>query len=131
VLINWNAFPSDHAALFYTLAAGLFFVSRRMGVIALSYVFFLVCLPRVYLGLHHPTDIIAGAMVGVGVAYLVCYPKVREALAKPFVHWMIGYPAAFYACLFLYTYQIANCFGWARTTLGAVLHVTANLTAKL
>jgi len=30
-LLGWSSFPSDHAVLFFTLATGIFFVSRPLG----------------------------------------------------------------------------------------------------
>ena len=130
MLINWNSFPSDHAVLFFTFVAGLFFVSRRIGLIALSYVLLIVCLPRIYLGIHYPTDIIAGAVLGVGVAYLACLPRAKSALARPVLNWMSAHPGPFYACLFFYTYQVANAFGWARDVIVMVFHITSNVIKK-
>ena len=43
-LIHWSSFPSDHAALFFALATSIFFVSRRLGILAFFHVFFVVCL---------------------------------------------------------------------------------------
>jgi undecaprenyl-diphosphatase len=45
-LEGWSSFPSDHAALFLTLAMGLLFISRAIGILGLSYAFLIICLPR-------------------------------------------------------------------------------------
>ena len=58
--INDNSFPSDHAGLFYALATTIFLVSRRTGIIMFIYVTLVVIVPRLYLLLHYPTDIMAG-----------------------------------------------------------------------
>src|SRR5438270_12959500 len=36
-LIHWSSFPSDHAVLFFALAATIFFVSKRAGLLALCH----------------------------------------------------------------------------------------------
>jgi undecaprenyl-diphosphatase len=121
-LINWNSFPSDHAVLFFTLVAGLYFASRRIGRLAGLYILVIVCLPRIYLGIHYPTDIISGAVIGLAVGYLACLPMIRARIARPLVHWMEAYPAISSAALFFYTYQIADAFGWARDLVVLAYH---------
>ena len=71
VLDGWSSFPSDHAVLFFALATGFWFVSRVAGAVTLAYAAVIICLPRIYLGLHYPTDILAGALVGIAVASAV------------------------------------------------------------
>src|SRR5689334_23213387 len=44
VMANWSSFPSDHATLFFALAAWLFFVSRRLGTAAAAYVTLVIAL---------------------------------------------------------------------------------------
>ena len=51
-LAGWNAFPSDHATLFFGAAAGLWWVSRRWGTFVLVYIFLVVGIGRIYIGYH-------------------------------------------------------------------------------
>jgi membrane-associated phospholipid phosphatase len=80
---DWSSFPSDHAALFGALAMTLFFVSRRAGLLALLYSLLFIDFPRVYLGLHYPSDILGGLMVGFAVAWIATRAPIRDALAPP------------------------------------------------
>jgi undecaprenyl-diphosphatase len=110
VLIHWSSFPSDHAALFFALALSIFFVSRRAGIAAFCYALVIVCVPRVYMGFHYPTDILAGALIGIGTASLAKITSFRIALARPVMRWLEESPGAFYAGFFILTLQIAMTF---------------------
>jgi membrane-associated phospholipid phosphatase len=57
------SFPSDHAVMAGAVAAGLFLVSRRLGVVA-AVAALLMALARVYVGAHWPGDVVAGLVVG-------------------------------------------------------------------
>lgn len=110
MLIGWSAFPSDHAAVYFTLATCLWFVSRRLGIFAFCWAFFVTSLPRVYLGLHYPTDILAGALLGIGVAWLARVPRIRDTVTQPVLKWQETHPGLFYALFFLFTVQLATAF---------------------
>ncbi|PYS55784.1 MAG: hypothetical protein DMG13_02585 [Acidobacteria bacterium] len=114
-LSGWSSFPSDHAALVFALATGLLMVSRFIGVLALIHAFFVVSLPRIYLGLHYPTDIIAGMFIGVATAYLVNRSTVERAISRAGLKWEQKYPSFFYPLFFLVTYQIATLFDDVRS----------------
>ena len=64
------AFPSGHAAVFFALAAALWFMKRKWG-----YWFGALAaingIARVAAGVHWPADIAAGAMVGILSALLI------------------------------------------------------------
>jgi undecaprenyl-diphosphatase len=65
---SWS-FPSGHATFFFALATTVFLYNRKWGVFFyLAAV--LVSLGRVAAGVHYPTDILAGALVGVLVAQI-------------------------------------------------------------
>lgn len=70
------AFPSGHATLFFALALSVFYMNRKWG-----FRFFagaaLISLARVYVGVHWPSDILVGALIG-----LVCAFCVEKALKK-------------------------------------------------
>ncbi|MBI2036912.1 MAG: phosphatase PAP2 family protein [Candidatus Liptonbacteria bacterium] len=59
-----GSFPSGHMALLFALGTALFFTNRRWGswFLALS---FLTGLARVAAGVHWPTDILGGALLGI------------------------------------------------------------------
>jgi undecaprenyl-diphosphatase len=109
-LDSWSSFPSDHAVLFFALAAGMFLLSRKLGVFVLIYVLTIICFPRVYMGLHYPTDILAGAFIGVGITSGVSSTSVRRLLLPPVHDCMNKSPGTFYACFFFLSYQIACMF---------------------
>jgi undecaprenyl-diphosphatase len=67
---NWSAFPSDTAAFVFALSFGLYPLSRRLSYGFAIYSAVVVCMPRIYFGIHYPSDIIAGAAVGTIGAWL-------------------------------------------------------------
>jgi undecaprenyl-diphosphatase len=117
---NWSSFPSDHAILFFTLTVGLFSISRLLGWIALLDTVFLICLPRLYLGIHYPTDVIAGAVIGVAAGFIARDKAVGICLAKWPLQWVERQPGLFYAVFFVFMYQMAVMF-WDVRLLGSEL----------
>jgi undecaprenyl-diphosphatase len=113
-LQNWSSFPSDHAAISFAIATCLFFISRRLGIGALVYSFFVICFPRVYLGIHYPTDIVAGALIGITMAFWIKLSPLRMALARPFLRWEDLHPGLFYPLFFLVAFEVSEMFGSLR-----------------
>ena len=128
-MIHWSAFPSDHAVLFFSLATTLFFVSRRLGILLYVYVALVVCLPRIYLGVHFPTDIVVGAILGSAIASLSLVKSPREFIALPLLRWRDKSPGAFYAFAFLSTLMLSTEFESVRTIAFAGWNVVKRLMA--
>ena len=63
------SFPSGHTSGAFLLA-GIFFIYMPMGGCALFVWASLVGLSRLVLGVHFPADILAGASLGCGIAWL-------------------------------------------------------------
>jgi undecaprenyl-diphosphatase len=108
--IHWSSFPSDRATLFFCVAAILWIVSRWLGTLAICYAFSAICLPAIYSGVHYPTDIIAGAALGIGVACLCKSAKFTAFVARPALSWLNTNPGLFHSVLFLWTFEIAELF---------------------
>ncbi|RXZ32883.1 phosphatase PAP2 family protein [Oxalobacteraceae bacterium CAVE-383] len=124
-LYIWNSFPSDHAAMYFSLAAGMFLISRRFGVFAYLYVFLFIALPRMYLGLHYATDIIAGAFLGVACVLLFNGRAVVRLYERPYQSLLDRYPAAFQTVLFLICIELSMTFDDVRELvegIGKYLH---------
>lgn len=122
-LKNWSAFPSDHAVLWFALAATTYLASKPIGWFAIAYAA-LLSLCRVYSGYHHPTDILAGAALGV-VVVLACNTGVtRKHLSQSGLRLSERSPGLFYAVIFLLTYEISNTFNEARAIAALCLHAT-------
>lgn len=79
-----SSFPSDHAALsFATLGIiGNYYSKYRLTLYALA---FAICLSRIYLGVHYPTDVLAGAVLGIFVSWAVPSLGLGRRLRKVFV----------------------------------------------
>lgn len=110
-MIAWNSFPSDHAALLFCLAVGIWLVSRPVGTFITTYIVFCAFFPLIYIGQHYPTDIIAGCVIGGGAALLQKIPAFRVGMTRPAIKWMNKEAGSFYAFLFLCTFEIGELFG--------------------
>jgi undecaprenyl-diphosphatase len=63
------AFPSDHAVMAGAVAAGLWLVSRRLGIAA-AVAALLMAFTRVYVGAHWPGDVAVGLAFGAAVVVI-------------------------------------------------------------
>lgn len=129
-LEGWSSFPSDHAVLFYALSTGLLFVSRRVGIFALVYTTLFIGLPRIYLGLHYPTDIIGGAVVGILIGWLGNTTVMATKVSRSILAWSNTMPSLFYPAFFLVTYQIADTFKNSRAILEFIRDVLHGFPAQ-
>jgi undecaprenyl-diphosphatase len=106
----WSAFPSDHAALFVALAAALWMISRPVGAFALAHTAVVILMPRVYLGLHRPSDLLAGAAVGVLASMAVATWPARHRVVETLLSWERRWPAFFYALFFVFIFELSELF---------------------
>lgn len=65
----WS-FPSGHATFFFALATAIYLYNKKWGIgffVAAA----VITVSRVIAGVHYPSDIAGGAIIGAIVAYLV------------------------------------------------------------
>jgi len=68
---NNASFPSGHTSAAFSLATSLSILNHNWSVVLPSFTWAaLVGYSRLYLGVHYPTDVFAGAIVGAGSAWL-------------------------------------------------------------
>lgn len=112
--VHWSSFPSDHAAIYFALAFGVLLLWRGLGWMLMVYSALWICLPRIYLGIHYPSDIVVGALVGVGTAWFAR----KAADSTLFTRWVKSplldlerqSPQLFYAVAFLANFELATMF---------------------
>lgn len=81
VSVNSSSFPSGHTTNSFALATSLSLAYPKWYVIAPSYLWASsVAYSRMHLGVHYPSDVLAGAIIGAGSSY-VCY-KLNKILFK-------------------------------------------------
>jgi membrane-associated phospholipid phosphatase len=118
--LNPSSFPSQSTALHAAVSAGLYAIVKPLGVLAWIGVGLLVALPRMYLGSHYLTDVVAGLVLGVGgywIAVRLLQPVARwcaPLFDRPGNDW--GRIVAECA-VFLWILQLATGFGLARWVL--------------
>ena len=109
-----SSLPSDHAVMFFALATGIFFISRRTGIFTYFYISIFVCFPRIYLGLHYPSDIVLGAIIGIVVTLVYFHLKFGRILAQKALVFYGNFPGIFFLLFFWMCFQIGTMFDSVR-----------------
>lgn len=126
MLAGWSSMPSDHAMLFFALAVGLYSVHKLAGMILVAHAVFVICLPRIYLGLHYPSDIVVGAVVGIVLALVLVGPLSGALERRQVMRLAESHGALFYPAIFLITFQTASMFESAREVLKFALATSSH-----
>jgi undecaprenyl-diphosphatase len=65
-----TSFPSGHAVFYFALSFIVYKYNQKAGI-AFFAASFLISISRVFVGVHWPSDILAGALIGIFCAWLV------------------------------------------------------------
>jgi undecaprenyl-diphosphatase len=116
-----SSFPSDHAALYFALAATIYSVNRKLGYYAFGLALLLDA-ARLYLGFHYFSDMIGGA--GLGVLCVCVIQSLRVTSLTKRVSAICQAPTpTFYAVAFCMTYFIATMFVDIRLLAAQLAHL--------
>jgi undecaprenyl-diphosphatase len=121
-LENWSSFPSDNATYLFAITACLWALLRPFGIV---FGLFSTCvlLARIYFGIHYPSDIVVGALLGIAVAVALNVRAVRDTIAKPLLVVEKQMPSYFYGLLFMGLAEVAGVFSNTRHVGMAIVHV--------
>lgn len=130
VLNDWSSLPSDTAMMFAALTFGIWAISRPLGIVALLHMLLCVVFTKLYTGLHYPSDLLAGAVIGVSTTWLILISSLPHQLYRLQSVWQERKPELFYSGCFLVAFSIANMFDGvrhlvfvARFTLNGLLRI--------
>jgi len=123
-LVNWSSCPSDNATLFFGLAFGIAYLWRRLAVPALLYAAVWICLPRMFLGVHYASDVVAGAAIGIALVWISLKMEwLQNKLGRPVLYLENAKPEIFYAAAFLASFEMGILFDDVRGAASALAHV--------
>jgi undecaprenyl-diphosphatase len=69
---NFQSFPSGHAIFFFALSTVVYYFNKKLGVIFFIFAV-LMGIARVFVGVHWPSDILGGAILGILVGLVVTW----------------------------------------------------------
>jgi undecaprenyl-diphosphatase len=116
-LDGWSSFPSDHAAFSMAMAAGIAVINRTVGVWALGHAMVMICLPRLYMSLHYPSDLLVGGGIGAAVALMLQRGTFVVEFARRVLSFGQARPMLFYGALFFCLQQVSEMFDSLRGLL--------------
>lgn len=83
--LTGKSFPSDHSTIAFAMAFSLVFFRPRLGVVFLLAAI-MVALGRVFVGVHFPADVFAGAIIGCLWAFLAKLFESKAGLTSRICH---------------------------------------------
>ena len=114
------SFPSGHATASSGFFAALSIRFRKAYIIAPSAVLvFLIVLSRLYLGVHYPSDVLAGLVVGIGMAFF--WALVYKVFYKARLYIYLGFAALTLIPLFIPAMQTKSMFEMSAIALATAI----------
>jgi membrane-associated phospholipid phosphatase len=123
VIRTWSSFPSDHAAMAFALSTGVWTFVPWAGALAFLVAIVFISFPRVFVGLHYPSDVISGALIGIIVTLSMQAPRIRARVAPFLLGLERRYSGAFYVTLFAIMYEITRMFDDLRRPVSMLFDV--------
>lgn len=124
-----SSMPSDHAALAFSLAVVVWTSSRRLGTVALVWAAVGVCLPRLYFGYHHLSDLVVGAAIGAAAVWFALSvplaPGPARSVARAARRVERRAPGLATVALFLVAFECLTLFESSRKMASAAVTVAA------
>jgi undecaprenyl-diphosphatase len=124
MLEGWSSFPSDHAVLVFAITTAIWSFDRRLGLAALLWSTVMVCVPRLYLGLHYVSDVVAGALLGWAIMAAVLRIYVPARIVGDLDGLQTRHAKLFYSAMFLVAFEIATMFDGTRRLLHGISWLT-------
>jgi undecaprenyl-diphosphatase len=92
-------------------------VSKKWGGVLFAYIIVAILLPRIYVGIHYPTDILGGAALAFVAVVFLADPKLAAFWTRPVFLLLDRHPVIFYVIFFLLLFEMATLFWDIRTIL--------------
>jgi membrane-associated phospholipid phosphatase len=126
-LEHWSSFPSDNATYWFALSYGLYRLKRPLGLVAMLYSTLWMCLVRLYLGIHYPSDLVVGAVLGPAVVWFVerwLAPRATftSIVMAPIFTLEQKRPDIFYAVAFVISFELTVMFDDLRDLVRSLTH---------
>ena len=106
----WSSFPSDTTALHMALVAIIWSISRRAGMAAFAWVALFIALPRVFFLYHYPSDVVAGALIGLAFVWAAQRLWAVSVLAAATLRCEREWPQAFYPIALIFACDVMHSF---------------------
>lgn len=65
-----QSFPSGHALFFFSLSMSIYFFDKKLGCLFFA-ASIIMGIARIFVGVHWPSDVLCGAIIGIVVAFIV------------------------------------------------------------
>ena len=118
-LEGWSSFPSDTAAVCIALTFSIFYINKLASLALMIGALVIFCLPRIMMGIHYPSDILVGCLVGIGSVMLI-----NQISKRPWgSFWVVTNrlpDGVFYTIMVLYLSEASQMFGGIRSLKGII-----------
>ncbi len=127
ILADASSFPSDHTVLYFAVATAIFLANRQAGIFAYVWTVVFTCLPRLYVGFHYPSDLLAGAAIGVFIMW-AAFKTPWPAYIPNFLRgWEERHATSLHVLVFLFAISLATTFNEPRTVMKFAIYVSTGI----